>query len=50
MTRQVTNAPATQPIRMSRPISGSRTPPPSSRLHETIVDGQWRRTYGSKAT
>ena len=39
--------PKAMPIRMSRPTSGSRRPPPSSRLHEIRLVGQCRRSHGS---
>jgi len=41
--------PAAAPIRMSRPTSGSRTRPESSRVQPISSVGQKRRTYGSNA-
>src|SRR3984893_14443375 len=49
LPRAIGNGAKKQPIRTSRPTSGSRKPPASMRLQETSVAGQRRGTYGSQA-
>ena len=48
--RQAAMTPVAHPTSTSRPTSGSRTSPASTRTHDTSIAGQRRRTNGSTAT